>query len=185
MRLSVPAALIGSLGALVQKALDGANALFVQIGNYFGDDITQAGQAFIVAMTSGPVAAQNSTCEVFNPAASGVFLYIDRVYVRGSAVASSATLGFTSTALATDLGTLVNKNQGGAASLSHQRTSTQAGNPAAFTGLTVRDTQSNVDQFIMDMKPPLRISAGNGLAIVNSTVNQAISCNIECREKTT
>lgn len=134
------------------------------------------GQAFLGTAGVGPVAANYSLSQIFNPAGSGKSFYLEAVSFSSN-TAQQIALGEYSTQLATDLGACRSKLLGGAASLSHLRVTNDPAILLALTGLSYT-CSANMVQTI-NFSSPVVLSPGRGYVLIGLTANTSLSANFE------
>lgn len=168
---------IGSITNPVQLVHDDARWYL------FGDFETQQGFSFIWGANAGPVAAQNSILQIFNPVGSGKIIYVDKIAVSDSTATDRIELRQHNAALVGLLQTgQFPKNILGVAGTAQLR----GGASAAGAG-TVIDAKNCLVNAITEwnFKAPLRLTEGEGIHVDNFTVNHLLLGSFEWRERTT
>ena len=170
----------GTLGQVRQLLIGGINALATYSrGGAFADWMTDDGVAFTGYISQAGVAAQNSYAQVKNPAASGKTVYVDRASCDCDSTIRPLLASLYNTDLTTDGGALVNKDAGGAAASSHVRSDTNA----AALGTTIAQTTAPASlSGVFVFNPPVKLGAGEGLAIRCGSANVPLTVSFECRE---
>lgn len=140
----------------------------------FGDD--SGGGGFIGYGSLGAVAANVHEMQIWNPVGSGKTVYVDKITPQPGA-ATLFTVRVHNAALTT-LGTTYPKNRGGAASGAEFRTRT-GGAPIGTQVMALAN--QNFGQ--VEFKPPFRLPEGQGVHLATATVNIALDCSIEFRER--
>lgn len=181
MRISVPASLIGTLGALVQKVSSVLNTIVVSIAP--SDWITDDNRSFMVSVTLAAGGAGNvSAAQIKNPAASGKTVYVDKLFVTvGGATADIFRYGHKNADLTTDNGTCSPLNNGGAASAAHMRSQNNAVAPAFDTEFGQTITNAN-DGREVTFERAIRLDAGEGFMIQNNGSNTSMRLCVWIRE---
>jgi hypothetical protein len=169
----------GTLGQIAQVAVNAANYLRVQVQGH-GDAETDAGKAFIMVGGITAVAAQYSEVQVKNVAASGKTFYLDKALVHSNGAADQIAHGPYNTDLTTDVGAMVNKDAGGAASSTRLRKQNNAAQVGSIVSAKRIETTTGNAEFVFD--PPIKLEAGEGYVFNGGVVNQALTVTIEGRE---
>jgi hypothetical protein len=184
VKISVPSILQGSIGALVQRAVDSVNALVITpVAGWFNDYITQQNQAFIAYTTQTAVPAEYQLSQIFNPTGSGIIIYLDKITVKGQTTPPGCLLMRTTTVFGGGATSGANKNIGGTASVGECRelsSSAPSGTPIA----PVRMMPANTD-IVMEFNPPFRLEAGEGINVRSYVQNVINETAYEWREKAT
>ena len=140
------------------------------------DSVVNADLAFAGGKTQVAGAAQNSLVMVFNPAASGINVFIDG-FVCSVSAAALCSLRFSSTELTTFLSTWFAKKLGEGSGLA--RLSIQLGLTAnAFYEFKVTATEARFVEF----KYPVQLPEGQGLIVACQLVNTRIDVGFWGRE---
>jgi hypothetical protein len=167
----------GSLGQLAQVLVNAVNYLRVQVQGH-GDAETDAGNAFLRGTALAGVAAQYSHVQLINPAASGKTVYVDSIIIGSTGTPDRFDFCSHDTAL-TDVGAVYSKDQGGAAGVSHVRTT----NNAVAQGTLIGNVRSgNLNNVTLTFDPPYKLGAGEGCLIRNATVNLQLEVFFQLRE---
>jgi hypothetical protein len=149
----------------------------------YGDDETDDGNAFVIQATAAAVAASYSQVQVFNPAASGVVFYLDKVTFAPTGGADYYILRRQTAALANVDSSGQSKDLGGAACVTVSRNeSSGAGVGTAYgQGYARSSTDGST---VMEFNPPIKLGAGEGFSIQRGTANAALYAQFEGREYT-
>lgn len=140
----------------------------------FGD--ADDGQAFIGYASLGASAGNVHEVQVWNPAGSGKTVYVDKITPQpGAAVVFTVRAH---NAALTNLGSSFPKLRGGAAAAAEFRTRTAA----SVVGSTVM-VLANQNFGQVEFKPPFRLPEGQGVHLATNSVNVALDCAIEFRER--
>lgn len=148
----------------------------------FSDAIATAGNAFAGA-ASQPAggAATFSEIELFNPAASGVFSYLDKIILGTDATVTGAVHVRSHNAqLATLDNNSINKNVGGAAPKCTISRAAPAGLNGSIVHLIDVPVQNNG---VIEFSPPIRLPPGQGILGGRSDANTRIEVCFQWREK--
>lgn len=168
-----------------QPPSPGVSLLLTLAGSPQGtDQESSANKAYIGAGAAGPTAAQLAFVGVFNPLASGVRLYIDRIRARSSA-ADNLSVYQTQTQVGGAGVTLRPKlGQGGAASALTMFTGTQVAAIGNSVTLDVVDAPaaSAFREVQYRQFGPWICDPGNGLYLQSNTVNLSIYVILEARQ---
>lgn len=135
------------------------------------------GKAFMKANSTGPVAAQNSHIELFNPAASPVNgLLLRLTVINNTGAAGSFNLKSHNAALATGPQDGANKLIGGAA----PNLTTYVENSAAPIGTVMGSFRLRADESLLwTFAEPIVLTPGNGIILAAAAVNSAAVCQFE------
>ena len=149
-------------------------------------DVTDAaaGQTFIGFQTVAPAPALVNQSQLFNPAASGIVLYVDTVRLVNFTSADSLVLCQQNAQLSGGgaVSNGFNKNFGGAASAAQLKSQT----PGGFTGNVIDERRANTPgtEVVWDFKAkPLRLPPGWGVHVTANVVNSSTFASFEWREK--
>lgn len=136
-----------------------------------------SGKAFIGGDFSPAVAATNSHVQLFNPAASGIQVLINRILVRPSSSTPTIRLTSTTTALTTLSTFAGNKLIGGAAPVAEVRI--QNNNGILGTVILFFRSAGTVEAEFLNLNPEIVLNPGNGVNIVMATQNEATVADFE------
>lgn len=164
-------------------SLTGFAALNPEDARYFlfGDDETLDGEAFHGTAPAGPVAAQVSLVQLWNPVGSGKLAYVDQFEFTNLAATSRFELRQNAAALGAVIGQFPKKIGGGASVME-----LRGGTSAAPGGTVIRNYAAIVNEMVsVRLGAPISVPEGNGVMIVGFTVNQLIIGNFDWREKLT
>jgi hypothetical protein len=145
-----------------------------------GKNRTLSGAAFIIAMYQGPVAAQYSAVQLFNPATSKKNTVIEKMYVS-SATAQFLKIGSNMVANAAPAGNAPAKKIGGAQSLAQYIVSSAVGAPAGFAFLVQIQVQAS-QALVIEFREPIILPPGYGLNVIGGAVNTDVNASIEFYE---
>ena len=136
-----------------------------------------AGNSFSGSMGTSADPANFAMVQLYNPAASGKNLFVNRIIIGGSA-AGEWLVSSTATQLATLVGTFPNKKLNGPASQAERRREARAA-----LGNTIFDLNCTLNApFDIVMAEPLMIPPGNGLVVYPATVNVPAIANFQFYE---
>ncbi len=174
----------GTLGQLLQILVNGLNALAVKVLSAFEDESTRANAAFqFGANLAAGGAATFQHLQAFNPVGSTIITYVDTVTFALGTAGGLVHVREWDTAATTDLGAFRTKNRGiGTAGQSHLRN--QA--PGAMQGTFVKAFAALVSvSYTVKFNPPIRLAAGQGIAVADSVGNGQLIADFEIREQAT
>jgi len=161
------------------------NPIDLSVNARWSDDIVRAGQAFIADAAVAPSAGNLNQSQLFNPAASPIVIYVDKVRFVDFTAADSFLLVQQNTQLAGGGAVTngLNKNVGGAASQGQIKSQ----NVAAFTGTVMDERRANTagTEVQWELKPAVRLPAGQGLHVASQVVNVNTFASFEWRELAT
>lgn len=146
----------------------------------FGDTQATLNNSFIGGVEQTAAGAGTfSHGQLFNPNASGKTIFVDRISWRPGANNSAGIAMSGATTLATLVGTGINKNQGGAASVAQLR----SGAPAAGFGTVfwLGGSLAIVERDIF-LKPPIVLGPNEGVHVGERVANDLADVNFEWRE---
>lgn len=142
----------------------------------FGDDEVNGDEAFVAYGSITALAANFSQVQVWNPAASGKFGYVDKITPQPGA-AALFTIRQHNAALA-NAGNVYNKRLFAAAGAILCRNVQAAA--AVGTQLMVVANQNGMQ---IELKPPIRLDPGTGVVVTTADVNIAVDIAMEFRER--
>lgn len=149
------------------------------VGNYRGVDyVTVQNQAFFRGRSQEQTASEYTHIQLFNPAGSGVVVFIDRVLVSVS-LTSQIRLAWYNTELANSVGTWFSKDAGGAAGNAILRQDSNAG--LLGTLVLAHSVLANTPTDIL-LGGPIKLDAGEGFLAQIATVNQPLQATFFGRE---
>lgn len=158
--------------------LDPASARYY----YFGDFESQTLQAFEAGAAIGPIAAQASFIQLFNPGGSGKLLYVDEAECGPLTATDRVQLFSHNAAIGALVTQGINRNLGGAAGVGALR----SGTTGALPGTVMRQGVQLVNSiYNHPVKAPYVLNPGFGLHFASFTVNTALLGNFAWREKAT
>lgn len=147
---------------------------------YGYDALTANNFAFAGAISSAAVAAQFSSVQIKNPAASGKVLFIDSVTVSAAAADLMYLVRYDASLTAGIV--LQSCNIGAAAALAEMRIgASAAGLRAGLTNIQKWRLLANTP-FLFSLKQPIRLEAGEAVLLEFGLVNTAIDVGVEARE---
>jgi len=133
---------------------------------------TDAGKAFMAYGYQAPVAAQYSHVQLWNPAASGVNVYVEKSLIS-LGVTGGVFIARYNTALTTLSGSLVAKKSSASASASQIRNEANAG--ALYSGILAALTIPAGTPFMLEFTEPVLLPPGYGLIFLNQTANRDLA----------
>ncbi|OJY20754.1 hypothetical protein [Pandoraea sp. 64-18] len=136
-------------------------------------------QAFIGQTYVGPVAAQYSKAQIWNPVGSGKTIYIEGVAI-GLGAAGSVGMIASAVAIGANTGTISPKVLGGVAGVAVINSLTEAAAPAQGFGNAYGQAQTT---FQYPYREPIVLKPGNGLIVPCQNVNTAITAMFEWYEQ--
>jgi len=143
------------------------------------DALTAANQAFASCASSGPLVGLLATVQLWNPAASGKIVFVDRVHVSSNGTPSDIAIGLTNVQIATYLQNGQNKNNvvptSGVAELYQE-------GRAAFLGTKLWQSDYAYEPIEAVFSPPVRLPAGTGLIVVALLGNMNVQAAYQWRE---
>jgi hypothetical protein len=116
--------------------------------------------------------------QLFNPAASGKTVYVDRIKIRAQ-TATEFQLKTTVAGITTDVGAGFNRVLGGAASVAHIRTAADVAPIGTIIDLIGCNNLGFTD---LRWDEPYQIPQGSGLLIVDANANDGYTASFEWRE---
>lgn len=145
----------------VEKALSDANAFRNE------DFVVDNDGAFWRGITLPGVAVQFSHIQIFNPAASGITLFVDS-FISSSSNTSGILFSYFDTELTTDIGAWFSKQRGGSAGAGRIRRE----NNAAQLGTVISNQRLLANTpFPINLSLPIELAAGEGFLVVSGSVN--------------
>lgn len=136
------------------------------------------GLGFLGLVNVGPLAANFSHAQLFNPVGSIITVIVDRVTVISTA-ATPIRLTVHNTALTFSLTAGLNKNNGGAAPVGQLRSEQSLG----FLGTEVARVIANAGGYKdFGLTFPVQLSAGQGIVVVPTVVLTSLDASWEWRE---
>jgi hypothetical protein len=144
---------------------------------------TLAGGAFMGANYQPAVAAQYSTCQLWNAAGNTKNAIVENIWVS-SATAQILKVGWNTAANGGALNTCIAKRAGAANSVAQNNVITLAGNPTGFQYLAQIQVQANAP-FAISLKEPVALPPGYGLSVQATTANTDLNTSFEFFEEST
>lgn len=147
----------------------------------YADDWTTQNKAFTHGSVVGPVAAQVSFGQCFNPVGSGVIAFVDRVRISGTSVNDRYAIRQHNAAIGALVGAVnsVNRYIGQAPGGVQYRQGTAAA-PGGSDILQVACLVNTLTEFLFD--PPMRLNEGQGVHVQAITVNTGVCYAFDWRE---
>jgi hypothetical protein len=144
---------------------------------------TYGGGAFLASVNIGPVAAQLSHLQLFNPAGSGKNVILSAFSVS-SATSGLLVIGRYNVPLTTSLAvtTAVNKLAGGAAGVSQLRSQNSVGNLIVGSPMYLPNIAASTT-FVCNLKEPFLIIPGTGIVLEHNSVNTDLAAGFEFYEE--
>lgn len=169
--------IIYSTGARIRPTNTGQITGTVYVADQSETRTIQNG-SYLGGANSGAVAAQMSHVQLFNAIGSGKRCVVEATSF--SATAASTVLVYSSNAALTLYGSCVNKHVGNGNSITKLYTTNNAAAQGVFQMLSY-PIGAGVVQTI-NLREPIVLEPGQGVTVINSTVNTALSANFEMYE---
>lgn len=141
---------------------------------------SKAGKAFIGAASSAAVAGQYSQTQLYNPAASGKYLYVSQIsaYVGAN---MGITIGYGTAAFSAAVSSPSSKKIGGTAPVGQTRNEANASPLRDASFMTIPATSTALALY--SFREPLIVPPGYGVNCCPSSVNQLLITNFEWFEE--